>query len=693
MDTHGTHESRSVSATAAAPVVSRRGLLGGAAGALGAIAATGGAAAHATASPATATGSTQGTAVPTTDLLALSGADQPRWLSVPGSRVVLNPYDFNQTTTEVEQNSGPELPLAAGYYAHNEATRLPSLLMTFRRPPGEPHPEPPPVAFVDDFEALGPDWSLEPGVAASVADSRLTMVLPDSAPDPWGAASHSLTVDLDAYPVVTIDVPSVAGAWALKVNDGTAPVDTVVQGDTTGTGSFSYDLTRVTGWSGTKTFSLRLFVVQRNAPLVVDRISVQSQPTSWLQPASDFSTTWRPEALEFAATYAEGGAVHGRDQFHDRTSVTRALTVAGLGSGASLVLAGRYAGDLSYDSARGVVAVATDSLAYAVAVGAGADVTYYRSEADLRAGGPTVAVPPASGYWSAGLPSTREVVVGVGLAYQGERADAATGRALAAARREGASGDLRRWRAYWNAVLRRVPHPADFTLTAVPDEGVGPDDVPGDVLPGLALPAGERASRGARGRLPVSAGGHRQAVDVELRRRRSPALRELGQPARHRLPRVSRSRRRLGLVRRPDDAGRRVRKARRREPAEPQGPDRLDVVRRDGRPGPVDRALSRPAALPALGGGQPALDLRRPRHPRRARLGVRRVAAGRLRLRRADRRHGRRSRRRGVLAGTREGTGTQLRRVVLPHLRSRRGHCSTTSSTAATTTAPATPCG
>ncbi len=397
---------------------------------------------------------------------------------MPESRIVLNPYDFNQTTSEVEQNSGPELPLSAGYYAHDQATRLPALLMTFLRPPGEPDPEPPPVAFADEFEELSADWEAEPGVGASVANSRLTMALPDAAPNPWGALSRTLTVDVDAFPVVTIDVSSVAGLWALKVNDGSEPVDTVLQGDTTSTGVFSYDLTRATGWTGTKTFSLRLFVVQKNAPLVVDRIAVHGQPVSWLQPASTFSTNWRPEALEFAATYGEHGVVRGRDQFHDTSSIARVLTIEGIGpDDGSLALAGRYAGAVSHDAGRSVLTIHTSSYAYSLAMGTGAAPTYYRSESDLRAGGPAVTPAPEAGFWSVAVPGGREARVGVGFAYAGEEDTVSADRALAAAEPRATSGALRHWRSYWNAVLSRAPHPADFALPAVPAEGVTPDDV------------------------------------------------------------------------------------------------------------------------------------------------------------------------------------------------------------------------
>lgn len=458
--------------TDSSAVLTRRGMLG-AAGALGlaALAAPGRAGATGQAGVA-GTSSVQPF---TTDDLAMTGPRQARWLTVPMSRIVVNPYDFNQPTSEVTQNSGPQLPLSAGYYAHNQAVRVPSLLSVYWRPPGEPNPQPPEVAFADDFDQLDPAWSAEPGVSASVSDSRLTVTLPDSAPNPWGALSRELTVDVDAFPLVSIEVVGVAGAWALKVNDGSSAVDTVLQGDTTATGAFSYDLRQLTGWTGTKTFQLRLFVVQKQAPLVVDRISLHGRPTSWLREATAYTTTWRPEALDFTAEYADGGSLVGYDVFHDTNSVSRVLVGTGGGSG-GLALTGRFTGHVDHDPSLGTLTIRAEQFSYAVTVGAGARVTYYRSEVDLLAGGPVLPEPSAAGFWAVDVPAAG-ATVGVGFAYRGEGTGVAVQRARAAATSDGARAARARWREHWNSVLGRVPAPQDFALPAVAGLGVTTDDV------------------------------------------------------------------------------------------------------------------------------------------------------------------------------------------------------------------------
>jgi len=416
----------------------------------------------------------------TPDELAQSGPGQFRWLTVPNSRLVLNPYDFNQTTSEVVQNSGPDVPLSAGCYAGDQATTIPKLLAVFRHPGGTPDPQPPDTVFADDFDDLDPAWTTETGLTAQVADSQLTLELTADSPNPWGALSHQLTVDVDAFPVVAITVVGVDGQWALKVNDGTQTVDTVLQGDTGQTGALTYDLRSATGWSGVKTFDLRLFAIGRQAPLVVDRIAVQSEPVSWLEEAAAHATTWRPYALDFTARYASGGSLSGYDVFHDHSSFTRVLAGRDLeqgDAGAGLTLAGRFNGAVAYGA--GLLVVSTETFRYAVAVGRDVHVRYYANDVDLRAGGPTLDKPGPTGWWAVQLPAD-DATIGVGFGYPGETDQDARHRAIAAARHHAGPVSRARWRRYWSSVLARVPHPDDFSLPAVPTFDLSDDQVRAD---------------------------------------------------------------------------------------------------------------------------------------------------------------------------------------------------------------------
>jgi hypothetical protein len=421
---------------------------------------------------------------PTAADLAQTGPDQQRWLSVPESRIVLNPYDFNSRRTPVEQSTGPELPLSAGYYAGDEASTVRNLLSLYQRPAGEPPAPDIDVDFHDSFSSLSPSWSAEPGLVPTVADDQLHLTLGTDAPNAWGALSRELTLDVDAYPQVQITVTGAEAAWALKVTDGTQPVDTILQGDTHQEGTFTYDLAEATGWTGTKTFQVRLFAVGKGQRLDVDDLRIQSKPVPWLRSAETFSTTWLPHALPFTASYGQGGKAKGQDFFHDENSITRSLSFTGLSTdGGAVQIAGAYAGPVSFDRDQRTLTVEHEHYRYAVAVpAADAEIAFYASENDLIAGGPTLSEPGRTGFWALTVApgqgdTSLATQVGIGFAPASDATVVAGRRARDAATRAGADVDPRHWERYWDRLLSRVPRPHDFAVSAVDDRGVPPADV------------------------------------------------------------------------------------------------------------------------------------------------------------------------------------------------------------------------
>jgi len=425
---------------------------------------------------ASSTAPTSSGAAPTSGELEQTGPDQQRWSSVPGSRIVLNPYDFNSPLTPVQQSTGPQLPLSAGYYAADEANVARDIVEVYQRPAGDPPPPDIDVGFHDDFVTLDPAWVPEPGVEPTTVDEALHLHLAADAPNAWGALSREVTLDVDTHQQVQITVTSAEAAWALKVNDGTQPVDTTLQGDTHQVGTFTYDLAAATGWTGTKTFQLKLFAVGRGATLVVDDVRIQSEPVPWLQSAESFTTSWLPHSLPFDASYANGSHLTGQDVFYDKQSVIRELTFAGLpADGSAIQIAGAYSGAVSSDSARRTVTISHATYRYAIAVPAAeARIDYYASRNDLIAGGPTVPEPSPTGFWALTITpdaKTFTTQVGVGFAAAAEPVEAAARRAREAARARPGSASAR-WERFWDNQLATVPHPQDYTIRAVNDKGV-----------------------------------------------------------------------------------------------------------------------------------------------------------------------------------------------------------------------------
>lgn len=95
----------------------------------------------------------------------------------------------------------------------------------------------------------------------------------------YGTVSKAVTLNLDSYPTLKINIPEVASCtqWALKVNDGGSDIE--LEHGIDSTGVFSFNLKAVTGWSGSKTFEIRLFPVGGNEKyLKIDYINASDTP-------------------------------------------------------------------------------------------------------------------------------------------------------------------------------------------------------------------------------------------------------------------------------------------------------------------------------------------------------------------------------------------------------------------------------
>ena len=174
---------------------------------------------------------------PTVEELRNDSESQQRWLSVPHSRVVLNPYTFGSSGSELDQNSGADLPLSNAYYAHDEVIETRDVLTTvLAGDKNEGASEP--VIYEKDFDSLD-GWSAK-GAKTEIMDDGIT-VTPEG---DWGnITSKPITINASVYSQLTITVPSVEGMWSLKLGEPGEADDMIeLQEDTSETGTFTYDL-------------------------------------------------------------------------------------------------------------------------------------------------------------------------------------------------------------------------------------------------------------------------------------------------------------------------------------------------------------------------------------------------------------------------------------------------------------------
>jgi len=212
---------------------------------------------------------------PTVTDLAQSDAGQQRWLSVPDSRLVLNPLDRDDPATELEQNSGPELPLHLGYYANDVANKLTDAVTTYRAPSATPGgTEAEDTSWTEPFDSVSAWTTKDATVTASSGAAQIALT---SATKNYGNISRTVSIDVDANPLMTVKVDAASATWNLKVQDAsTTNADISLTGatDSSATGTFTYDLRKITGWSGTRSVRVTFYVSGAlHATAAVDSIS------------------------------------------------------------------------------------------------------------------------------------------------------------------------------------------------------------------------------------------------------------------------------------------------------------------------------------------------------------------------------------------------------------------------------------
>ncbi len=185
----------------------------------------------------------------TTAELADATPQQQGWLSAPGSRVTLNPGNPRYPGLK-----GADVPLSTEFFGYGAEGYQDPLLRQFWASDVMPPQDgtgggDTTVGLEETFDDVtSRGWTADNVVLEGVDGVARVTTRGD-----WGKiGSGWLTVDLATNPLLTVDVGGSpignTGNWALKIQPATGN-DRVVQLDTPDTGSFTYDLSRLSGTS------------------------------------------------------------------------------------------------------------------------------------------------------------------------------------------------------------------------------------------------------------------------------------------------------------------------------------------------------------------------------------------------------------------------------------------------------------
>ena len=392
----------------------------------------------------------------------------PRWLSLPGSRLVVNPF-YGPYSGALDTSGAPDgvLPMNLAYYVGAAPVRLPGFWFLQNTP------------VAGQGIVVGPRLDLAP---ASAADWRADGVVPTfvgggvrltTTDQNFGALTRTVTVDLDRTPDLLADVPSGRANWAIKVNSRNQPVD-VALAPARRLGAQVADVVAATGWHGTRTFQVRLFEVGRGQSITFSRVQFFRLPAAVLAPAVE-GNTWSPaEILSRARAGVAVGDVQSAVTMPDDASVAQRLHI-GPGGPSALTLTGQFAGDVHWDPARNTLLLRGAGFRAVLTVSRRARWLGLRPTLLDWALGEGASSGTMSGVWRlalTGLHSGDDIVVIARFAPSAGRLRDVRGAAQMQTTPTQFAAAVVRNEAAWNRRLALVPRPRDFMPRAVPSRGV-----------------------------------------------------------------------------------------------------------------------------------------------------------------------------------------------------------------------------
>ncbi len=404
--------------------------------------------------------------------LRQSGEKSQRYLSIPFSRLVLNPYNFDgENLTHPQYSDRPSLPLNVGYldpYSRSGTGVWLEDLITLQgasaQRGGVLRQPCPALAENAPWRSSAPhDTTL------CVGGGRLSLTVHRSSDVPWQCAVHPVSIDLDTHPLLILSVESCdcGGRWAVKMCEQ-GQSDVVVISDKIGAGTFSCDLARALGRTGRYEGEIKLFAVGYDQTLTVNHIGIAAV-TPAHNDACRFSTAWTPDALEFEGDYENGLSLRGFDTFFDESTVLRKLAATAAGA---LTVCGRICGRASF--ADNVLPVDCSTFSSAISAHRPISPVYYPDLLSMQADTDRRDTPDAClgfalavGALAEGEALTLAVTVRSDATPLSEVATPCRA-ALEAPAEEARAARI----AYWTDYLARVPHPAPVELTHIDPMGV-----------------------------------------------------------------------------------------------------------------------------------------------------------------------------------------------------------------------------
>ena len=424
--------------------------------------------------------------IPSVEDIRETGPNQSRSISIPFSRLLINPFSFYGSSGAITQSqfsNTPALPLNLGYLSTERVNtrRMKSVMEVFQYDPDIEAPEID-NTWTGDVTSTA-NWSTDTQTTLMVVARGLRFSVNDGASPVFKflRPAARVSIDFSKLQILTINVPEAEGNWVLKINN-TSGEEFILKPQGPDFGQFEFDLNAKTGWSGTQSVSFNFWAVGIESYFVLDDIQVLS-PESAETPcknAVDYSTAWQANELPFHATYDNNVALDGTDFFYDKNTIIRKIHFNSNDSGnISFIICGYYNGN-NVTLTDDVFYVDKGTFRYAIKSSVFTNVTlrFYKTKLELLGQVNGTTYPPVDGYWSVqfyldDLPH-QEVNTAIAFSYRNDNEDenVLTGRVQDPFYSGNIEQHYNAQKKYWNDFFSKVPLPSNFAIETVDAKGV-----------------------------------------------------------------------------------------------------------------------------------------------------------------------------------------------------------------------------
>ncbi|QNK59486.1 S-layer homology domain-containing protein [Paenibacillus sp. PAMC21692] len=424
-------------------------------------------------------------------LIEKDSPQQRRWMSVPQSRIVVNPFDFHlpDPTTQVHYSNSPILPLNIGFLSpwptNYKGYTLDKVMGIFDKSNTDQTVENVwSASFNDPDKWRISEFEYPEDAIVDFNPNYMQLSVKNDATYPWQfLTSESIAIDLDKNPLLQLHTET-TGSWAIKIYDlskGDRGDERVLRAEGSGDGTETVDIAKmVPDWTGKKDVLLRIFQVGKGSYLKINTLDIV-EIQSTLAEASDYTTTWAPHELTFGADYNSGLQLEGADFFYDENTVVRTIKAKQNGTSHFISLFGQYKGDIQWDEGINTLYVSTGTTLqdqqYAISFGQqpSGGIRYFESYADMLIDNGS-SQPHGKGYWLMDFELDALPPGGLSAAFSiGTPADSKVSM-IESVRNPFENNDRdRKFKERldnWNQYLAKVPKPGKFELEHVEPQGV-----------------------------------------------------------------------------------------------------------------------------------------------------------------------------------------------------------------------------